>query len=123
GRITAAESSDGSSTSYNYDEGSYRGWKHAHTLLANGEELQSTTNLHFDTDWRLIGEEVLDEDGNISKMIAHEYDEDGNEVRMTVTDATGAVIELTTRTFDEFGNVLTDRYESHGTVQWDSAFT
>lgn len=123
GRITAAESSDGSSTSYNYDEGSYRGWKHAHTLLANGEELQSTTNLHFDTDWRLIGEEVLDEDGNISKMIAHEYDEDGNEVRVTVTDATGAVIELTTRTFDEFGNVLTDRYESHGTVQWDSAFT
>ena len=123
GRITAAESSDGSSTSYNYDEGSYRGWKHAHTLLINGEELQSTTNLHFDTDWRLIGEEVLDEDGNISKMIAHEYDEDGNEVRMTVTDATGAVIELTTRTFDEFGNVLTDRYESHGTVQWDSAFT
>ena len=123
GRITAAESSDGSSTSYNYDEGSYRGWKHAHTLLANGEELQSTTNLHFDTDWRLIGEEVLDEDGNISKMIAHEYDEDGNEVRVTVTDATGAVIELTTRAFDEFGNVLTDRYESHGTVQWDSAFT
>ena len=123
GRITAAESSDGSSTSYNYDEGSYRGWKHAHTLLANGEELQSTTNLHIDTDWRLIGEEVLDEDGNISKMIAHEYDEDGNEVRVTVTDATGAVIELTTRTFDEFGNVLTDRYESHGTVQWDSAFT
>ena len=123
GRITAAESSDGSSTSYNYDEGSYRGWKHAHTLLANGEELQSTTNLHFDTDWRLIGEEVLDEDGNISKLIAHEYDEDGNEVRVTVTDATGAVIELTTRTFDEFGNVLTDRYESHGTVQWDSAFT
>lgn len=123
GRIDETESSDGSSTSYNYDEESYRGWKREHILLANGEELRFTTNLRFDTDWRLIGEEVLDEDGNISKMIAHEYDEDGNEVRVTTTDDTGAVIELTTRTFDEFGNVLTDRYESYGTVQWDSSFT
>ena len=110
GRVTEVEYSDGG-TSYSYDDSSYRGWEHLYYTDSAGDHV-TTTNLHFDSDWRLIGEEVLDEDGNVSLMVSHEYDENGNLVRLLRTTPDGSVDSEEVYTFDEYGNVLEYRIDA-----------
>lgn len=112
GRVTDVEYSNGNSTSYSYDDSSYRGWKRHYYTDYVGDSAVTTTNLRFDTDWRLIGEEVLDEDGNVSLMNSYEYDENGNLVRLLTTTPDGSGDSEEVHTLDEYGNVLEYRIDA-----------
>jgi hypothetical protein len=75
--------------------------------------VDSVTTYLYD-DAGLISEEQFDydADGLADQTNTHTYDESGNEVRLT-QDLTGEDFDmLTERTFDERGNVITERWSS-----------